>query len=84
MSKWAIKTIELTLDVNSQNEDGQTSTYDDGSDYRSETSDNTSQPRGREIVTENGTVVYKRQKSNRRFPLKKKKKITQRQTSSLV
>ena len=77
-SKWNVKTISVNLE--GSNDDGTSSTFDD-----SETGDDQSlsQRVGRALVQQTGLVIVRRKSSNKRFPLKKKKRLIAKQESTV-
>ena len=77
-SKWNVRTISVNLEGSV--DDGTSSTFDD-----SESGDDPSLASrvGRALAQQTGTVIMRRKSSNKRFPLKKKKRVVIKQDSEL-
>ena len=77
-SKWNVRTISVNLEGSV--DDGTSSTFDD-----SESGDDPSLASrvGRALAQQTGTVIMRRKSSNKRFPLKKKKRVVLKQDSEL-
>ena len=77
-SKWNVRTISVNLEGSV--DDGTSSTFDD-----SESGDDPSLASrvGRALAQQTGTVIMRRKSSNKRFPLKKKKRVVLKQDTEL-
>ena len=74
-AKWNVKTISVNLEGHND----AASTLDYGSESGDDQS--LSQRVGRALVQQAGVVIVRRKSSNKRFPLKKKKKLISKQES---